>query len=268
MHLKNIGSKFTTFDPENANWNDIKAVILGQSINSSEQYNCSIINGLFFFSYRQFREPLVQGSLSLKNDTSRLASPDWGCSLRCVQMMFARCLYKRNEKRNETIQLFLDNSACPLSIHNICQKGIEKFKAKINEYWTPLTALLSAKEAFKDTKNVYKLSQEIDFFTFHNNTINFNEAILAYKCDKSLVIFVVGMFGDKAITEPNFRCLKELMNSRFTVGMVGGIGSRALYIVGNAQDNFLGLDPHFTQMVALSHQGSHRQFAGVKLKLH
>lgn len=145
------------------------------------------------------------------------------------------------------MQLFLDNSNSILSIHNICKAGVEKYRAHIKAFWTPLTALLAARDTIH--KSTHALGSRLHFITFHNNSLNFKEIIPSFRSDRNLIVLLIGMFGDSHVDEPNFRILKECLMLRQTLGMIGGIGHKAMYIIGFTGDEFLVLDPHYTQEV-------------------
>lgn len=162
-------------------------------------------------------------------------------------MLFSHLLLRlRVTIKRTIIEYFLDKPEADLSIHNICEVGFKKYKAKINQYWTPLTALLSIRDRFNESVQNFD-DLNVKFFTFHNNTIDFRELAVPNKSDSPMVLFSIGMYGEEVISRANFSVIKEMLASQHCLGIVGGIGNRALYIVGFQGDNFLVLDPHIVQ---------------------
>lgn len=181
-------------------------------------------------------------------------------------MLFSYLLFRlRHTTKIEIIQYFLDKPEAALSLHNICDIGHKSYKSKINEYWTPLTALLATRDQFKEAADSFH-DFDINFFTFHNNTIDFREMAIPSNKDSSMVLFCIGMYGETTINEANYLVIKELMALQHCLGIVGGIGNRAFYIVGFQGDKLLVLDPHTVQKEAPADDNSFLAKKNVKIK--
>lgn len=205
---------------------------------------------LFLFTYRYFKQPLEQeGHKATYQDTN------WGCSIRCAQMLFSTILQNihgvGNNTRTQIISLFLDKpheKNHPYSIHNICKKGKVKFNASINKYWEPSTAMMSIAELYKEraakTNSWPEGKTQIHFFG--SNVLDFSK-LNKVNFDFSQTVMLIGMFGQDTVTDSNSAAFFDCCEMSFFKGMIGGIKSRALMVIGLQCDtnNFMVLDPHY-----------------------
>jgi hypothetical protein len=177
-------------------------------------------------------------------------------------MMFAVILksYKPQLKREEIIDLFSEDKKGSLSIHKICAQGLKEYTGRPGQYWNFLTALLSLKDLVMKYDGIETTHT---FFCFHNNVIGFkslkDSSIDEFiKCEEKdyqdvyfnqKIVFFVAMLGDEQISRPNLIALQRLMGLSSCLGMIGGVESRAYFISGIVGNEFIVVDPHFTQVL-------------------
>lgn len=243
------------FDPETIKKTK-RTVIMGTEIPSKIEFKYTV-DDLFWFTYRHFEEPLTQDELTSYQDTSKVDLPDWGCSIRCAQMLFANAYWRINNNlsKRAVISLFLDKSCFPYSLHNICKMGHKSYSTNINEYWSPLSALVTLKDLYM-SRLLKKLEPTMNFKLAHNNTIDGRDFISQAKNFPPTIFYLVGMYGDESVTPSNYYCLQECLRMKNSLGMIAGIQNRALYVVGFQDENLLVLDPHTVNDVRKIHPGS------------
>ena len=60
----------------------------------------------------------------------------------------------------------------------------------------------------------------------------------------------MSMLGDNRINQAGLQTVKELFDSEYCTGIIGGVGNRAMYIIGYCNDDLLVLDPHSVHSVS------------------
>jgi hypothetical protein len=225
--------------------------LMGQPSHSKESMRNSLVEfsmNLFWMSYRQFAHPLID-----PNDGSEcFQDTNWGCTIRCAQMQFAY-IYKdiySKFRYSQVVKLFLDDGHARYGIHKICEKAYSMYNAKIKTYWSPLTAQQALTALYKENFEEELEEKRVRFLLFHNNTFSMKQGdLFDDKKDEYdfYIINIVGMVGSENVDVDNFRFIRKCMKIPSFCGIIGGIGNRALYIIGYCNDYLLYLDPHLTQ---------------------
>lgn len=192
-------------------------------------------------------------------------------------MMFAQIIQATEPKLTpeEIIKMFYDEPKEPLSIHNICKLGVSAYTGKPGNYWSCLTAMLCMRDLYVEHLCKSKFSDGINnglsCFTFTNNVMSFEELtkskfgldeleLIPENDDFTIdqiqpvfinkkLIFFIGMFGGETISEENFLCLTEIFKLTSCKGMIAGVDTKAYYLIGTYDDQFMYLDPHKTQVI-------------------
>lgn len=76
-----------------------------------------------------------------------------------------------------------------------------------------------------------------------------NKCATCSKWEKSLFLLVCLRLGSTRPNPEYFPMMKYLINSCFSVGVLGGRPRRALYFVGYQDDNLIIQDPHYVQVI-------------------
>lgn len=242
--------------------------LMGQSREGSSSALVEFSMNLFWMSYRRFPQPLP--CTNPGDPSPCYQDTNWGCTIRCAQMQFAYIYKDMNSKFNysRVVKLFLDDEQARYSIHKICERASLLFQAKVKTYWSPLTAQQALASLYRENFNNEQEERSVRFLTFHNNNFSLTQNLLdgketdpSYHIKKKLegpekpflgefdfyLINFVGMVGSENIDKINFGFIKKCMKIPSFCGIIGGIGNRALYIIGYCGDYLLYLDPHLTQ---------------------
>ena len=62
-----------------------------------------------------------------------------------------------------------------------------------------------------------------------------------------LLIIVNNRLGEREIPERCYSHIFKLLQQKSFIGMIGGVGGEAMYIVGYHEDNLIPFDPHYVQ---------------------
>jgi cysteine protease ATG4 len=75
-----------------------------------------------------------------------------------------------------------------------------------------------------------------------------NESFFDDEWDNSVFVVISIRLGMKNLEPRFFNMIKELLDIRFSVGIMGGINGKAFYIVGYQDNSFIVFDPHYVQV--------------------
>ena len=62
-----------------------------------------------------------------------------------------------------------------------------------------------------------------------------------------MIVAINNRIGENSIPKQYYDSFFALMDHKFTLGVLGGIGGEAVYIVGYQDKNLIVLDPHYIQ---------------------
>ena len=188
----------------------------------------------------------------------------WGCMIRVAQMMIAHTLmkhirYRMGENPNQDITveelmriilpLFLDDfirHESPFSIHNIIQIGKLLLKKGAGEWYGAHSisqVIRSVNEKYNSQYSTLKI------LTFNDGIIykeEITQPIEEHKNNGWLVIVPLRM-GLKKIDKCYYTQIKEALSWPFSVGILGGKSTYALYWIGYYNEKLITLDPHTEQ---------------------
>jgi cysteine protease ATG4 len=75
-----------------------------------------------------------------------------------------------------------------------------------------------------------------------------NGSLLGQDWDNSVFVIISIRLGMKNLEPRFFSMIKDLLDIRFSVGIMGGISGKAFYIVGYQDNSFIVFDPHYVQV--------------------
>lgn len=192
-------------------------------------------------------------------------------------MMFAQIIRRYQPKLHncQILEMFLDKPSAPLSIHRICQLGSTLYSGVPGKYWNCLTGMLCLKDLYLESiteKSGSTDKKPLNCFTFTNNTMSFEEMTAIQFGEEEIdvvpenenycfadikpvyihpkLIFFIGVFGGDEISLENFLCMKEIFKLPSCMGMIAGVQTKAHFLIGTVNEDFIYLDPHHTHVIS------------------
>ncbi|CAF0784431.1 unnamed protein product [Didymodactylos carnosus] len=226
-----------------------------------------------YLSYRKQFDPLI-GSNSITSDMG------WGSSKRnsIEQLKSLAKSHKRPQLYRDIIRLFgdFDSKKCPFSIHRIVEIG-DKHGIRPGDWFGPVSVAHALKQAVQSSVELKQIPDNLRVYVSQDAIIYRQDIIdlccapsavekaknLLYPTLRDLTTTSTSTVGEKwnfsllllvplrlglneldLIYEPY---LKEALKLSQTVGIIGGSPKHAVYIIGFQDDNFIDLDPHYSQ---------------------
>eukprot|EP01130_Rhizamoeba_saxonica_P002947 TRINITY_DN1297_c0_g1_i2.p1 TRINITY_DN1297_c0_g1~~TRINITY_DN1297_c0_g1_i2.p1 ORF type:complete len:421 (+),score=81.77 TRINITY_DN1297_c0_g1_i2:705-1967(+) len=222
-----------------------------------------------YFSYRRSFQPIC-----LYNSTSDIG---WGCMVRTGQMILAKALLQSygdaritNESQNDAmspyrsiLRLFMDAPGKPFSIHSIIE-------ANQNLHGVDKKVINRGGEWFAPTK-ISLVLMHLVFWHKPSNLIMhvpktgavYIEEILNL-CENEpgeqngeyieengewspMFLLIPARIGIEKVNESYIPHLKEILESPYSVGIIGGKPRASLYFIGYQENHIIYLDPHVVQ---------------------
>ena len=218
-----------------------------------------------------------------KNKKTYTSDTNWGCMLRCGQMILSHGIYRalKSKKIDTKNALYYSFSLFnnypikevkdffpPFSIKTICEFG-EFSERSAGEWFSDVVIT----HIFKNISEYYELFNSPDlnikimnfqscieikdilntcfiakkYEKGNDNYIKLNQKL--YYFDKMGIIFVNIRVGLQAIPKEYYPGIKELFNLKECIGIIGGKTRQAFYFIGynDNEDSLLYLDPHVTK---------------------
>jgi cysteine protease ATG4 len=199
------------------------------------------MNQIYYFSYRyNFPVPL---SNSATNDIG------WGCMVRTGQMMLCETFSKiQSIKSNVKCipELFLDVPSAPFSIHNITTYGA-KYNVPVGEQFQDTELSL----ALQDLVNNSLLNTYINIITIRERIIYKDQANAILNNNKHCLLLIPVMLGLENVNTIYHSQIIKFLQHNTSVGLIGGIQKKSLYLT-NVKDNKIQyLDPHMIKSALL-----------------
>lgn len=173
----------------------------------------------------------------------------WGCMIRTSQSLLANALLKAGYGLLlllGIIDMFLDNSTAPFSLHNFIKVAGElPLQVKPGEWFGPSAASLSIKrlcDAVRDPKvpQVF-ISESSDLY---------NDQILSLlTAGRTVLILLPIRLGIDNISPYYHSSLFDLLTLPQSVGIAGGKPSSSYYFFGFQDTKLFYLDPHYPQQL-------------------
>eukprot|EP01038_Epipyxis_sp_PR26KG_P007277 gene7277-9919_t len=230
--------------------------ILGTSYDSEKHLKMirNHTESFFRFTYRRDFPALIPYNIT--------SDAGWGCMLRSAQMMMGYTLLRHymgkdwrkpssidklreNKQYCEIMKWFLDYPGYPhvYALHHLVQCGM-KYDKLPGEWYAPSTAALVLRDLTKLHRVKYKGPLEI--MVTSGDTIYISEAeklccnssLDETPWSHSLMIMIPLRLGINSVNETYYQELKELLQNKYCVGILGGRVGHAIYFVG-IQDNTL-----------------------------
>lgn len=188
----------------------------------------------------------------------------WGCMIRVAQMMIShtlmRHIYHRmglhpeqqitvEELMKIVLPLFLDSfikHEAPFSLHNIVHIGKKDLKKGAGEWY----GAHSISQVIKTVNDKYNTQYStFKIWTFNDGIIYKDEVSQVFEEHKNngLLVIIPLRMGLKKIDKWYYTQIKEALSSQFSVGILGGKPTYALYWVGYYNEKLITWDPHTEQ---------------------
>jgi cysteine protease ATG4 len=182
----------------------------------------------------------------------------WGCLIRTVQMMLARCMRMHcgADVTNVTIQSWfrdIDHGDAPFSIHNLVRAVLTGNTCFEPDFWAPslgceavrgAVALATSKKQFRPSLNV---------FVAQGASIP-NPDIL-FRLDEMgpmLLLVPVRVGVHECINQLAYQSIQYLLRAPGALGVVGGVPRRSYFIIGTTGQRLVYLDPHIQTQQAFT----------------
>lgn len=215
------------------------------------------------FSRNLFLENL-QNFNSLMDNEFFTNDVGWGCMIRTSQSLLANAIVRLKvgvadktaeiQEVNNVIDMFLDNSSAPFSLHNFIRVASElPLKVKPGEWFGPSAASLSIKRLsnsinLEENKSIPKMSVLIsETCDLYESKI---EEIFADNDLSGLLILLPIRLGIHKINPIYHSSLLQLVSLKQSVGIAGGKPSSSFYFLGHQGNNLIYLNPHFPQAIS------------------
>lgn len=198
-------------------------------------------------------ENLVQNSGSFTSDIG------WGCMIRTGQSLLANAIQiallnrgfrikdDKSEMRDAFItQWFRDTPQYPFSLHNFVYQSKLSSNTKPGEWLGPAAIAQSIKSlvAKHPEIGIHETLISVSSADVYQQDV---EATFA-KDSKSNILILLGVkLGISEVSERYWDHIKNLLSSRFTVGIAGGRPSSSLYFFGYVDSGLMYFDPHLSQ---------------------
>jgi cysteine protease ATG4 len=209
--------------------------------NNKEDKNTKI-NQIYYFPYRyNFPVPLANNAT---NDIG------WGCMVRTGQMMLCET-FKKIENMKDTVkcipELFLDIPSAPFSIHNITTYGA-KYNIPVGEQFPDTELSLT----LQDLLNNSIINNYINIVAVRERIIYKDQVNAILNNNKQCLLLIPVMLGLENINEIYYSQINKLLQHDTSVGFIGGIQKKSLYLTGIQETKLEYLDPHMIKSALIN----------------
>ena len=183
----------------------------------------------------------------------------WGCMIRTGQSLLGNAIqisllgreYRINnetdEQERKIISWFMDDPNEPFSLHNFVKKGALLSSKQPGEWFGPAATSRSIQDLVYDFPDC---GIGECFISVSSGDI-FQDEIAGFfqkRGSDCRILLLLGVkLGINTVNEYYWEDAKELLNSKYSVGISGGRPSSSLYFFGYQGDELLYFDPHKPQ---------------------
>lgn len=215
--------------------------ILQHRADNEEQLN-SLLSKFYLFTYRTGFEPLPK--------TSIVSDKGWGCLARSCQMLLARALAAHCSAEFR-FELFRDTLDAPFGLHNL----FRAIQASQPAFWSPSQGCEAIRHTVAKAVKERQLKQPINVIVAQGGTIHHKDVQFSLDEMGAVLLLIPVRVGIKRhINQQTFMALENMMQTRLSVGVVGGVPRRSYYIIGTCGQRVLYLDPHVATKPAFVRQ--------------
>ena len=160
------------------------------------------------------------------------------------------CLDSCHELFGKMINPGLKLCVFPESIIFLDQIKEKAFEKKYSFIRRSTISSISPASKFENIEKISSQFEECKSEEPFQNRLMEN-SLLKNEWENSVLVIISIRLGMKNLEQRFFPMIKELLDIKFSVGIMGGTSGKALYIVGYQEDYFIVLDPHYVQVTKL-----------------
>lgn len=218
--------------------------ILDVCVKSEDELNVEL-SKFFLFTYRTGFSPLPKSSCT--------SDKGWGCLARTCQMMLARTLAKFCPQDFQLIHFRdEDKPDAPFSLHNLVRGMSSQTNNFQPNYWSPSQGCEALRHAVAAAVNRKFIKTAMSVLVAESGTIRNEDVVFRLSEMGAVLLLIPVRVGIKRhINQPTFMALEKMIQSPYSVGVVGGVPNRSYYIIGTCGQRVLYLDPHVEVRPAL-----------------
>lgn len=210
----------------------------------------------FHFLFRE--NPLNTIENAISNPDCFNTDVGWGCMIRTGQSLLGNALQiarlgrefriddETSQEEAKIIDWFVDTPAAHFSIHNFVAKGMELSNKKPGEWFGPAAASRSIQSLVREFP---ECGIDECLISVSSGDVYEDEVKDIFEKNKnSKILLLLGVkLGIHAVNEYYWDEIKQLLQSKFSVGIAGGRPSSSLYFIGFQGNELLYFDPHTAQ---------------------
>ncbi|CCE66329.1 hypothetical protein TPHA_0P01710 [Tetrapisispora phaffii CBS 4417] len=178
----------------------------------------------------------------------------WGCMIRTGQTLLANALQRTNKGTpcSEIIELFVDETKNPFSIHNFITVGKDLNLVKVGEWFSPSITIQIIEKLIENNndhgikKCIVSISSGDIYEQDVLDELDDSEPPANTKQQHILLLFGIKLGINTINIEKYGQDIKDITNNKYTCGISGGQPKSSLFFFGynNTHDRILYFDPH------------------------
>jgi cysteine protease ATG4 len=211
--------------------------ILNTRVDTEEELN-SELSKIFLFTYRSGFDPLPKSSCR--------TDKGWGCLARSCQMMIGRMLamHFRTDLKF-TFFRDVDEPEAPFSIHNLVRGMLNQSLTFQPNFWSPTQGCEAIRYAVAAAVNRKLIKTPVSVLVAEGGTVSHRDVEFRLNEMGSVMLLIPVRVGIKRhINQQTFMALEHMMQTRLSLGVIGGVPRRSYYLIGTCGQRLLYLDPH------------------------
>ena len=218
-------------------------VVLGDTFDELNEEAIAALTRPKWFSYRKGFPKLL--------NTTRTTDAGWGCVHRCGQMMIMETLQRHLPKvpAATLMELFRDENDSPFSLHKIARDG-EKFGRKIGDWFYPSTVAKCLRNIVDEEVAMPESllsGAPLCVMVLQPPVLHTELLHEHFKKYQGVLVLVPQRLGLNKIQSVYHSSLKQSLECKWSVGIIGGRPKHSLFFIGYRGDQLVFLDPHVVQ---------------------
>jgi cysteine protease ATG4 len=210
-------------------------------------------------TYRTGFAPLPRSSVT--------SDKGWGCLIRTVQMMLARCIRMHcpaDVVDDVTIRSWfrdIDDPSAPFSIHHLVRAVLTGNNCFEPEFWAPSLGCEAVRGAvaFAVARKLFRPS--LNVFVAQGASIPNPDVVFRLDEMGPMLLLVPVRVGVRnCINQLAYQSIQYLLRAPGALGVVGGVPRRSYFIVGTTGQRLVYLDPHILTQPAFTSEDKIGQF--------
>ena len=202
-------------------------------------------------TYRTGFAPLPRSSVT--------SDKGWGCLVRTVQMMLARCLRLHcgvdvlDDAALRALFRDADEPSAPFSIHNLVRAVLTGNNTFEPDFWAPSLGCEAVRGAVATAVSKKLIKPSLNVFVAQGGSIPNPDVVFRLDEMGPMLLLVPVRVGVRnCINQLAYQSIQYILRAPGSLGVVGGVPRRSYYIIGTTGQRLLYLDPHIQTQTAFT----------------